>query len=126
MYTLFRDIRYALRKLRGSPAFTLTALLTLAVGIGATAAVYSVIQTVLLEPLPFNEPDRIVGLAWSYPGDEPNAEQTGAGAEYVRDHVQAFSSAAILDDNIAAVNLSVSGGHPANVNSLRVSEGYFR
>jgi predicted permease len=126
MKTLLQDIRYALRQLRRSPGFTLTAVLTLALGLGVTAAVYGVIHTVLLQPLPYADPDRLVGLAFTFPQEKPNAEQTGASADFVRDHSQEFSSIAVLDDGGSAVNLSVDGGHPAQITSLRVSEGYFR
>jgi hypothetical protein len=60
--TLGRDLRFALRQLRKSPSFTLTAVLTLTVGIGGVAAVYSVVEAVLLRPLPFDRPDRLVRL----------------------------------------------------------------
>lgn len=55
-----RDMSYAIRSLRRSPAFTIAAVLTLSIGIGATTAIYSVIDRVLLEPLPFPDGDRLV------------------------------------------------------------------
>jgi putative ABC transport system permease protein len=55
-----RDLRHGLRVLRAAPGFTTAALLTLAVGIGATAAIFSVVRTVMLNPLPYREPERIV------------------------------------------------------------------
>ncbi len=126
MKKLWMDIRYALRQLRGSPGFTLTAAVTLALGLGASAAVYSIIHTVLLEPLPYADPDRLVGVAFTFPQEKPNAEQTGRAADFLRENSQEFSSNAVLDDSGAAVNLSVNGGHAVQIETLRVSEGYFR
>jgi putative ABC transport system permease protein len=57
-----RDLRHNFRMLRRAPGFTITALLTLALGIGATSAVFSVVRTVMLEPLPYPEPDRVVAV----------------------------------------------------------------
>src|SRR6202142_1103255 len=123
---MLQDLKYALRQLRKSPGFTLTAVLTLALGIGVTAAVYSVIQTVLLEPLPYPGSDRLVGVAFTFPQEKPNAEQVGTAADFLREHNQEFSYLAVLDDSGAAVNLSANGGHAVQVNALRVPEGYFR
>jgi putative ABC transport system permease protein len=65
---LLRDLRFAVRFLLGSPRFTVPALLALALGIGATSAIFSIVRGVLLEPLPYSEPDRIVSIWETNPG----------------------------------------------------------
>ena len=126
MNSPLNDIRYASRQLRRAPAFTLTAMVTLALGLGATAAVYSVIHTVLLSPLPYIEPDRLVGVAFTPPHERPNAEQAGAPADFIREHSTAFSSLAVKDDSLATVNLSTDGGRAVQISAVGVSEAYFR
>ena len=62
MHTVIQSLRFSMRQLLKSPAFTTTVILTFALGIGATTATFSLIEGVLLRPLPFQDPDRIVML----------------------------------------------------------------
>jgi len=71
MDILLRDLRYAARKLAGTPGFTLTALLTLAVAIGATTAMFSIVDRVLLQPLPYPRPERLVFVESTDPTGHP-------------------------------------------------------
>src|ERR1700692_4003391 len=63
MVTLFQDLRFAFRQLRKAPSFTATALLTLALGIGANTAIFSLVNSLLLKPLPVPNPEQIAALA---------------------------------------------------------------
>ncbi len=124
MPSLPSDLRYTLRQLRRSPGFTLTAVLTLALGIGATTAMYSIVRSALLAPLPYPHASDLVGIGFSHPGEDANNEQTGETAAFLLAHATSFSSIGVADDGPLGQNLSTGTGNPQAIHSLRVSSGY--
>jgi putative ABC transport system permease protein len=91
---MLTDLKYALRMLMKAPVFTLIAIVTLALGIGANSAIFSVIDTVLLRPLPFKNPDEIVNIWGRYADDNGN----------VRGNVHSFSDYVDLRDQSQTIS----------------------
>jgi predicted permease len=121
--TLFQDLRYGVRMLMKNPGFALIAVFTLALGIGANTAIFSVINGVLLKPLPYREPDRIFQALRSFPqgfGEFISATKFS----FYRQHNQTFEGLAACDILGAGVNLFV-GDEAHFVSSLQVSADLF-
>ncbi len=98
MFSIIRPLRAVIRKLRRSPSFTLLSTLTLGIGIGANTAIFSVVNGVLLEPLPYPEPERLVGVWHTAPGIElPQFEQSDATYLLYRQHNRVFEDLALYD-----------------------------
>jgi putative ABC transport system permease protein len=118
-----QDGAYVLRMLRRDPAFAAVAIVTLALGIGVNTAVFSVVQAVLLRPLPYPSPDRVERVGWDWQGD---GTPTGALApfkfEYLRAHTAAFERLATWQTATRDAGARGAGGP---VTALRVSDDFF-
>jgi predicted permease len=114
------DLRFALRALARSPLLTATALLSLAIGIGANTAIFSVTQALLLRPLPYADADRLA-ILWNRSPGLDIAEDWFSTAQYfdIRDGQRSFADVAIAFG--ANMNLAGDGGQPERVGTIRVS-----
>jgi putative ABC transport system permease protein len=123
MLDFLSDVKYGLRGLRRSPGFTAVALITLALGIGANTAIFSVVNTVLIQPLPYKNPDRLVMLWQSYP--TAGFDRLGASPpEYLdyRDRNQVFSGVA----GYADLSFNLTGvAQPDRIKAARVTGNLF-
>jgi predicted permease len=122
MDTLVQDVRYAVRSLHKSPAFALVAILTLAIGIGANTAIFSAIQAVLLRPVPYQDPERVVFI-------QEKRAVSGLGNSVSPLNYLDWKNQSRAFDEMAAVtfgSVTVTGlDAPVEVRAMRVTVDYF-
>ena len=123
MHDLSRDVRFALRSYRRAPGFTIVALLTLTLGIGATTAAFSVIDAVLLRPLPYAEPDRIVALTGR---DSLGRDVPAISAPTYYDWREASRTLEHMAIYATARRVVTGAGDAARVETADVSSDFFR
>jgi putative ABC transport system permease protein len=120
MRKMIEDLRHGLRLLRKSPGFTIVAVLTLALGIGATTAIYTVVYSTLLAPLPLPQPDQLV-VVWSKIRGDRNGTAAGDFLDWQRQSKSFQNLCAVTSGNF---NLATKD-QPEQVDGQRVTPGYF-
>lgn len=118
--SIFQDIRFAQRQLLARPGFTLVVVITFALGIGATTAIFSLINSIMLKPLPYSEPQQLVHVFEQRPDGGNNTVSGGAYKDWAA-HSNSFQELAIYE--YARMNLTGSG-EPQRIEGLRVSANY--
>ncbi len=123
---LAQDLRYGIRTLRRSPGFTLVAVLILALGIGATTAIFSAVETLLLRPLPFGEPERLMNISLTTPpryGGPARTDMVWSWPKWVtfKQGQSSFSEVALYTDEQMTMNV---GGEPERERGETVSARY--
>jgi putative ABC transport system permease protein len=121
--TLLQDVRHAGRMLAKSPGFTLVAVLTLALGIGANTAIFSVVNSILLQPLPYRDADRLVRLVLTYPNGNGQSVSVPKFMSW-KQNAPALQYACAYDFSGPGLNLS-GGGTPEQVKGIHVSADFF-
>jgi putative ABC transport system permease protein len=120
METLLNDIRYGVRGLLKRPAFTAVAIITLALGIGANAAIFSVVNAVVLRPLPYAEPDRLMTLWETMPGADRRSVAPGNFVDWQSQNKTFQDMAAAFHGNF---NLT-SDDEPDRIDGTTVTSNY--
>jgi putative ABC transport system permease protein len=125
MDTWLKDVRYAFRRLRKSPGFSAIVLLTLALGIGANSAIFSVVNTVLLRPFPYRDPERLIIVDHFYPSlNNLEAGASAPGFRDLRDKTSIFDGVFVM--NGWAATLTGNGGEPQRLTGTRASGLIFK
>jgi putative ABC transport system permease protein len=119
--SLMQDIRFALRGMRRAPGFSFSVLATLALGIGASVATFSAVNAVLLEPLPFRDPERLVQLEHLDPHSTVSEPEF---VDYRRD-AKSLANLAAYNSAFLVISASAAGTEPERIRALQVTDDFF-
>src|ERR1700732_90294 len=122
MESFWQDLKHSVRMFLHAPGFTITAILALALGVGANTAIFSVINTVLLRPMPYPEADRIVFFMNVYPQGSGTGTSP-AKFNFWRAQTQSIQDAAAWRFGVANYN---SGGAPEQIQATQASADFFK
>ncbi|HUA19324.1 MAG TPA: ABC transporter permease, partial [Bryobacteraceae bacterium] len=124
--TVGRDLRHALRTIAKTPAFAAAAVITIALGIGANTAVFSVIRAVLLRPLEFQDPDRLVFISVDNPKQNPRLNEQFSLDEFdeMRAGARSFLALGAYDAHPENISLSTGRSEPEALKAARVSANF--
>src|SRR5208282_6120083 len=122
MDSLWQDLKYSVRGLRKSPGFSATVILTLALGIGATTAIFSVVYGVLLRPLPYPNPDRLLAI-WEVNHRGTYSRLADPNFDDFRDQNHSFEAVAKYADGVASV---VGPAGPTRTSVAFVTHDFFK
>lgn len=116
------ELKHALRGLLRSPLFSLTVVLTLALGIGATSGIFSVLNAVVLKPLPYPEPERVQYLGWQWKEGVPLGVLSPIKFRVAQEHLNAFEH--LATSQFVSAESAVADGNPVILRGRRVSAGW--
>src|SRR4051812_48591050 len=119
------DVRYTLRMLRKSPGVTIVAVITLALGIGANTAIFSIVDAAMLRPLPYKAPERLVTFERVWPQESSYNISIPNFMDFRQQGERLFESASAYDVLPSGLSLSTSGA-PLRLSALRVSANFFQ
>lgn len=122
MRNAMQDVGYAIRLLLRAPGFTAVAALTLALGIGANTAIFSVVHGVLVKPLPYPDPDALIRVFEESPPETPEFPVSPATFLEYRTHSRAFTALAAYERS----DLQLGGERPEQLRGMRVTAGFFQ
>ena len=123
MRTLLQDVRYGFRLLLKQPGFSVVAVLAIALGIGANSAIFSVVNAILLKPLPYTEPGQLVTINHNYPKIQLKASVSAPGYSHYRDNAQSFQSVAA----VTGWNANLTGaGEPERLQGMQITSNLFQ